>query len=61
MAVRDCGSYQFVKYDSLDFIAGNRLFRYTMEVTGASLYTRDKITVRVHVRVGVFARVYVYV
>jgi len=34
MVIRDCGSYQFVKYDSLDFIAGNRLFRYTMEVTG---------------------------
>lgn len=26
--------YYETSYDSLDFIAGNRLFRYTMEITG---------------------------
>lgn len=37
-------------YDSFDFIAGNRLFRYTMEVTGPH-YTRGEITVCVYGRV----------
>lgn len=39
-------------YDSFDFIAGNRLFRYTMEVTEPH-YTRGEITVCVYGRVYV--------
>lgn len=39
-------------YDSFDFIAGNRLFRYTMEVTGPH-YTRGEITVCVYGQVCV--------
>lgn len=57
--------YYETSYDSLDFIAGNRLFRYTMEITGEGegeahyMYSR-RITVRMCVYVCVYVRNHIF-
>jgi len=48
--IRDSGLHQFVKCHTIrsNFIAGNRLFRYIMKITGSRYISRGEITARVY-------------
>lgn len=70
--IRDCGLYEFVKRHTIrsNFIAGNRLFRYIMKVTGSRylhciskqsiVCTRGKIIEKQKILVYVCVIIYLY-